>query len=139
VEATTKTQRKSRKIKFILIAVLLVIVGVSAWSVTRKEKEVPLPASSNVVNTQVDVSTDGFSPATITIKKGTTVTWTNIDDDVTHQIASDPHPTHTSLPGLFSPILDTEQKYSYTFDKTGTFTYHDESSLLSSGTVYVIE
>jgi plastocyanin len=139
VEATTKTQRKSRKIKFILIAVLLVIVGVSAWTVTRKEKEVPLPASSNVVNTQVDVSTDGFSPATITIKKGTTVTWTNIDDDVTHQIASDPHPTHTSLPGLFSPILDTEQKYSYTFDKTGTFTYHDESSLLSSGTVYVIE
>ena len=56
-----------------------------------------------------------FSPATITISKGQTVTWTNMD--------SAPH-TITSTTGVFdSGTLNQGQTFSYTFNNTGTFEY----------------
>jgi plastocyanin len=62
-----------------------------------------------------DVTIDNFSftPATLTIPVGTAVRWTN-HDDIPHTVASD----------LFkSKALDTDQTFSYTFTKPGTYTY----------------
>jgi len=64
-----------------------------------------------------DVKIDNFSfaPATLTIAAGTTVTWTN-KDDIPHTVVSDDK--------IFkSKVLDTDDKFSYTFTKSGTFPY----------------
>lgn len=77
-------------------------------------------------NATVTISANGFTPQTIKIKKGQTIEWIN-DDSNSHQIASDPFPDHSTLPDLFveSP-LGKGESFSYTFEKTGTFTYHDQ-------------
>ena|SRR5208337_970114 len=64
-----------------------------------------------------DVKIDNFSfgPATLTVPAGTTVTWTNRDDI--------PH-TVVSTDGVFkSKVLDTDEKFSFTFSKPGTYPY----------------
>jgi plastocyanin len=57
-----------------------------------------------------------FGPQTLTVPVGTTVTWTNSDDI--------PH-TSVSTEGVFrSKVLDTDEKFSYTFTKAGTYPYY---------------
>jgi plastocyanin len=57
-----------------------------------------------------------FGPQTLTVAVGTTVTWTNSDDI--------PH-TSVSTEGVFkSKVLDTDEKFSYTFTKAGTYPYY---------------
>jgi plastocyanin len=65
----------------------------------------------------VEVKIDNFSfgPATITIPAGTTVTWTN-RDDIPHTVVSDDK--------IFkSKVLDTDEKFSYTFSRPGSYPY----------------
>jgi plastocyanin len=70
----------------------------------------PAPATADV-----KVDNFGFGPATLTVAVGTTVTWTNRDDI--------PH-TVVSTDSVFkSKVLDTNEKFSYTFAKPGTFPY----------------
>ena len=65
----------------------------------------------------VDVKIDNFSfsPATITIPAGTTVKWTN-RDDIPHTVVNDDQKFE-------SKALDTDESYSYTFTKPGTYPY----------------
>ena len=65
----------------------------------------------------VEVKIDNFSfgPATLTVAVGTTVTWTN-RDDIPHTVVSDDK--------VFkSKVLDTDEKFSFTFTKPGTYPY----------------
>jgi plastocyanin len=56
-----------------------------------------------------------FAPASLTVKSGSTVTWTNQDDEP-HTVVSDA--------GLFrSAALDTNERFSFRFDKPGTYHY----------------
>ena len=56
-----------------------------------------------------------FAPTALTVAAGSTVTWTNRDDE--------PH-TVVSEAGLFrSAALDTNESYSFRFDKPGTYRY----------------
>jgi plastocyanin len=56
-----------------------------------------------------------FAPASMTIAAGSTVTWTNRDDE--------PH-TVVSESGLFrSAALDTNESFSFRFDQPGTYHY----------------
>jgi len=66
---------------------------------------------------EVAVKIDNFSflPATITVAVGTTVRWTN-RDDVPHTVVSDDR-TFKSKP------LDTDEQFTYTFTKAGTYSY----------------
>jgi plastocyanin len=54
-------------------------------------------------------------PATVTVAAGTTVTWTN-RDDIPHTVVSADDPKV-----LKSKVLDTDEKFSYTFAKAGTY------------------
>ncbi|MER5339395.1 MULTISPECIES: cupredoxin domain-containing protein [Streptomyces] len=58
-----------------------------------------------------------FAPATLKVKVGTTVTWTNQDTDA-HTVTS----TGSGGP-LRSAALNTHATYSYTFTKPGTYSY----------------
>jgi plastocyanin len=65
---------------------------------------------------EVKIDNFTFGPQTITVPAGTTVTWTNKDDI--------PH-TSVSTEGVFkSKVLDTDEKFSYTFTKPGTYPYY---------------
>jgi plastocyanin len=65
---------------------------------------------------EVKIDNFTFGPQTITVPAGTTVTWTNKDDI--------PH-TSVSTEGVFkSKVLDTDEKFSYTFTKAGTYPYY---------------
>ena len=57
-----------------------------------------------------------FSPAAASVPVGAVVTWTN-RDDVPHNIVSSQH-------AFKSPVLDTNERFSYTFDKPGTYAYY---------------
>jgi plastocyanin len=70
-----------------------------------------------------------FGPQTITVPVGATVTWTNSDDI--------PH-TAVSTDGVFkSKVLDTDEKFSYTFTKPGTYAYYCTIHPKMTGTVIV--
>jgi plastocyanin len=94
-----------------LAAVMVVTALLLAESTNvAANAERPAPATA-------DVKVDNFSfgPATLTVAVGTTVTWTNRDDT--------PH-TVVSTDSVFkSKVLDTDEKFSYTFAKPGTFPY----------------
>jgi plastocyanin len=66
--------------------------------------------------TEVTVDNFTFAPQALTVPVNSTVTWVN-KDDVPHVIASSDE--------LFkSKALDTDDKYSYTFTKAGTYPYY---------------
>jgi plastocyanin len=97
------------------------IAGVAAPVVIA----IMLLAGSSVVtaNAEPTAATAGvkidnfvFGPQTLTVPVGTTVTWTNSDDI--------PH-TSVSTEGVFkSKVLDTDEKFSYTFTTVGTYPYY---------------
>jgi len=72
--------------------------------------ETPAVSESNVA---ISIKEFAFNPATITIKKGTTVTWTN-NDSAPHQIKSD---------SFNSDVLKQGQKYLMNFGDAGVFNY----------------
>jgi 3',5'-cyclic-AMP phosphodiesterase len=73
-------------------------------------------ASAGAEGRQVTLDNFNFSPAATTVAPGTTVTWTN-RDDVPHNIAS-------TEKKFASPVLDTDQRFSYRFDAPGTYPYY---------------
>jgi plastocyanin len=68
--------------------------------------------------TAVEIKIDNFSftPPTITVKAGTEVTWTN-KDDIPHNVVSEDK-------SFKSKVLDTDEKFTYTASKPGTYTYY---------------
>lgn len=73
--------------------------------------------SAPVAGNTVAIKGFAFAPAAITVKAGTTVTWTNQDSDA-HTVTSQ----NNSGP-LSSVALNTGQSYSYKFTKPGTYSY----------------
>jgi plastocyanin len=63
----------------------------------------------------VKIDNFSFSPDTVTVPAGTTVRWTN-RDDIPHTVVSDDK-TFKSKP------LDTDEQFTYTFSKPGTYSY----------------
>ena len=67
--------------------------------------------------TEVKIDNFSFGPITITVPVGATVTWIN-RDDIPHTVVS------TDDPKAFkSKVLDTDEKFSFTFSKPGTYPY----------------
>ena len=64
----------------------------------------------------VKIDNFSFAPRELTVAVGTTVTWTN-HDDIPHTVVS----TEGSI--FKSKVLDTDEKFSYTFSRVGTFPY----------------
>jgi len=91
----------------VMIALLLLFAGLPR--VTANDQ----PSAANA---EVKIDNFVFGPETITVAVGATVTWTNKDDI--------PHTT-VSTDGVFkSTVMDTDEKFSYTFAKAGTYPYY---------------
>ena len=76
----------------------------------------PPPATQPAAQ-QVVIDNFTFTPATLTISAGTKVKWIN-HDDIPHTVTSTTQPRE-----LKSEALDTDQTYSHTFAKPGTYHY----------------
>ncbi len=140
VASTTINGNKKRlfvAVLFLLVLLTTVLLIRDQQPATPTDQEASELARKTSL---ISITSNGFEPATVTIKKGQAVEWTN-NDEAQHQIASDPHPTDDALPNLNDNIpLDSGDSFSYVFDKTGTYTYHDELNPLKfNGTVIVEE
>lgn len=94
-------------------------------------------AESNAAKNIVEITTNGFNPKIITVKTGMSVTWVN-KDTINHQINSSPHPQHTDFPPLNTiDLLRPGENRSLTFDKPGTYKYHDHLHPATVGQVVV--
>src|SRR6266849_8695542 len=90
---------------FVVILLSVVLIAGATHASTPSEGE----------KTSVKIDNFTFNPATVTIKAGSTVHWTN-GDDIPHTVAS--------TDKLFkSKVMDTNEEFEYTFDKPGTYDY----------------
>jgi plastocyanin len=87
--------------------------------------------------TVVRMEADSFSPATLTVRAGETVTFENESGDDKWP-ASDVHPTHEEYPGFDAEraVLDGES-YEFTFERRGRWGYHDHLKPDIEGTIVV--
>ncbi len=103
---------------------------------TEPVVQTPQPSAPVVEKTEVDYTDSGFSPASVTIKKGQTVNFVNKSSSQMY-VASNPHPIHTDYPGFDE--LSAGDSYSFTFDKVGTWGYHNHINPAQKGSVVVTE
>jgi plastocyanin len=95
----------------LLTALPLAVAALLVLSAARAKSE-----DTKTSPTEVRVDNFSFGPETLTVPLNSTVTWVN-KDDVPHVIAS--------TDGVFkSRALDTDDRYSYTFAKAGTYSYY---------------
>ena len=86
-------------------------------------------SAAQAVNIEVTIDNFVFSPQQATVKAGDTVTWIN-HDDIPHTV--------TSKTGVFrSKALDTDDKFSFTFAKPGTYPYFCSLHPHMTGTIVV--
>lgn len=88
--------------------------------------------ASTSQSNSVTIQNFAFSPAHITVKKGTTVTWTN-QDSAGHNVVSN------QSGGPKSGTLEKGQSFSFKFDTVGTFDYICSIHPSMKGTVTVTE
>lgn len=89
------------------------VLGIGALGAGPQRFE--LSAQQKPETAEVKIDNFSFGPATLTVPVGTTVSWTNRDDI--------PH-TVVSTDGVFkSKVLDTDEKFSFTFTKPGEYPY----------------
>ncbi len=101
--------------KSVSITVLAVALLSETEAIAIGQKTFLAGGQQKTETTEVKIDNFSFGPGTLTVPVGTTVTWTNRDDI--------PH-TVVSTDGVFkSRVLDTDEKFSYTFSKAGTFPY----------------
>jgi plastocyanin len=91
-----------------------------------------LPAVAQSAASANGISIDNFTfnPPTVTVKAGTTVTWTN-KDDIPHGIAS------ANNAFTRSKALDTDDSFSFTFTTPGTYQYFCYIHPHMTGTIVV--
>ena len=98
-----------------LVAVLFAVValGIAAWGT----KNSVVAAQQKPQSFEVKIDNFSFGPTLLTVSVGSTVTWIN-RDDIPHTVVS------ADDPKVFkSKVLDTDEKFSFTFTKAGTYAY----------------
>jgi plastocyanin len=100
------------------------IIGIAATLALA----VVAPATAATTRT-VNIYGSGFSPKSVTITEGDTVTWVN-RDNANHQVLE-------SSGRFVSAILRPRQTYSFTFNAAGTYRYKDELHPRLTGTIIV--
>lgn len=90
----------------------------------------PTPATTQSETREVTIASFAFSPASVTVKAGTTVKWTNKDGAPHSIVSSDGQFTASS-------VLTNGGSYQLKFDKPGTYTYACGLHPSMSGTIIV--
>ena len=98
-------------------AVFVAVVVSGASALTAPPRNLAVGASQKTESAEVKIDNFSFGPPTLTVSVGTTVAWTN-RDDIPHTVTS------SDDPKVFkAKVLDTDEKFSFTFTKAGTYPY----------------
>jgi plastocyanin len=101
------------KIKlYIVVAGILLALQIAGHG---QNKPAGTPDAKPAAEATVKIDNFSFTPATITVPAGTTIHWTN-RDDIPHTVVSDEKT-------FKSKVLDTDQEFTFTFSKPGTYSY----------------
>lgn len=106
-------QNKIRLFSVLLLSLLFVIFSLNC-------SEENSSTNTNTDPNAITIQGNAFQPAALTVKKGTTVTWTN-KDSYAHTVTSgiSPNPNGT----FNSNNVSANQTFSFKFDNTGSFDY----------------
>ena len=115
-----------RKTVWIVSLLTTVMVAALLLSAASPGSSAKAPQSTSA---EVKVDNFSFGPASLTVAVGTTVTWTNRDDI--------PHTVVSTDKVFKSKVLDTDEKFSFTFDKAGTYPYFCSVHPKMTGSVVV--
>ncbi|MCI3179953.1 amicyanin [Caulobacter sp. CCUG 60055] len=101
------------RLKFSILrrAALVAALTVPAVAFTTAKIEAATPAKVQAVA----IKGFAFTPQVVTVAPGTTVTWTNVDED--------PHTVTANDKSFHSAALDTDDKFTFTFTKPGEYAY----------------
>jgi plastocyanin len=105
---SSKRNSKLRNSKWILCIAASTVLSLAALTVPKS-----MAADPPTVNVKID--NFSFTPATLTVKAGTQITWTNADD-IPHTVVSDSQE-------FKSKVLDTNETFTFTPSKPGTYSY----------------
>ena len=146
------------------IVIVLVIIGIGWYFFANQTPAPQAPTGANGGSENVGETPDtgdsvsaftvrytdqGFSPASMTVPVGTTVTWVNQSSGSEMWVAADEHPSHTSYAGTSRSehCPDTTNTafdqcargntFSFTFTKAGTWDYHNHVGSEDRGTIIV--
>jgi len=95
------------------VSLLSIFIAAGGLALKAAGTEEGTPAATTV---QVKIDNFAFTPTQLTVAPGTTVEWVN-RDDIPHTVVSDDKSTFKSK------ALDTDDKFSFTFTKPGTYSY----------------
>lgn len=86
------------------------------------------PASPSQGSATVTITAAGVTPSSLTVYAGTIVTFVN-QDSVNHDMASNPHPTHTDCPEVnqVRSLAPGQSKRTGAFGAARTCGFHDDS------------
>jgi plastocyanin len=118
----------------LIMVVFLIVVSLLAFHTTKKTspRHLAAAAPAKIEPAMVNISSTSFTPATVYVKVGQAVDWTNTDT-ANHSIASD-----NAVPVFKSKqILGNNDSFSYVFNKAGTYPYHDNFNTMLAGIVIV--
>jgi plastocyanin len=105
---------------YLTLATALVLIAVASIAV-------PLLPRTSAATQSVNINNSAFTPSSITIAPGDSVTWTN-SDSLTHTVTGS---------GWGSGTLANGATYTHQFNTTGTFAYHCSIHSFMTGTVIV--
>lgn len=125
----------NKKLFYNLVIGGVILIGILSF-VFKKSNRVSAPVTTITAETVVEKTNEGFSPNSVTIKKGESVKFVN-KSTAPMWVASAPHPTHTDYP-------EFDQKangdvFTFSFAKVGSWKYHNHSPFSSGGTVIVTD
>ena len=108
----------NKESRIVLVASALMVVFVFAGCSAGRARSADNAPAATQASSQPQVITIkdfAFGPPTITVPVGTEVTWINKDDTI-HTVVDKGH-------AFKSEALDTDQKFTFKFDKPGTYSY----------------
>jgi plastocyanin len=91
------------------------VLGMGVYGTGQKGSVTSAQEKASTMEVKID--NFSFGPITLTVPVGATVTWTN-RDDIPHTVVSADDPK-----AFKSKVLDTDEKFSFTFSKVGTYPY----------------
>jgi len=138
----------------IVIVIVIVIILGGVWYISSNNTQEPgnqVSPAGNLVSNVVTIASSGFSPSSLTVQKGETITFKNESSQPAWP-ASAIHPTHTVYPGSSIAKCGTTgeagifdackgllkgEAWSFQFDIPGTWKYHDHLNPSRNGTIVV--
>jgi plastocyanin len=103
----------------VLAGIFLLVVGVSVYSFFALQ-----PKDNEAAAAEVGINEDGLNAATVLVRKGSEITWTN-NDELPHRIVSDDEKIDLDS----GEALAKGDSYTHTFEEAGTYSYYDPTDI----------